>query len=367
MKKITFKILITFLIVYSTLITACSNNLPKEKSEYTRFSQSFFDTFNTLTIVVAYTKTEEEFNNYFQIIHNRFKELHMLYDIYNDYEGINNLKTINDNAGIKPVEVHEDIISLVSFSIEWANKTYGNTNIALGPVTNIWHQYRSDGLYDPENAKIPPIELLQQKAQLTDINKVIVDKENRTVFLKEKGMSLDVGAIAKGYAVELVAKELEAIGLKSAVISAGGNVRTIGKPLDGIREYWGIGIFDPNSTLFSEDRNLDTVFINNGSVVSSGDYQRYYYVDGELYHHLIDPKTLMPAKYYRAVTVVHPCSAIADFFSSELFFIPFEESYQLAKNFNIEAIWVMPDGEVRVTEGLKKILASYGASGGKQK
>lgn len=363
MKKIVaFSLIIIFLV-----ISGCSTAPKSVYSEYSRYTQSFYDTFNTLTIVVAYTKTEEEFDRYFEKIHTRFQELHKLYDIYNNYDGLNNIKTINDKAGVEPVEVHKDLIDLIVFSKDWANKTDGLTNIALGSVTGIWHRYRSDGLSDPEEAKLPPMELLQEALQYTDINKVIVDTEKNTVFLQHPRMSLDVGAIAKGYAAEVVAREIEAEGMISGVISAGGNIRTIGKPLDGIREYWGIGIFDPDSTLFSEDRNLDTVFVNNGSVVSSGDYQRYYYVDGQLYHHLIDHKTLMPADYYRAVTVVHPDSAIADYLSSELFFLPFEESYTLAKSIDeLEVIWVFHGGEIKVTEGMKEILASYGASGSKR-
>jgi len=208
------------------------------------------------------------------------------------------------------------------------------------------------------------LDALQAALEFSDIDDVVIDEEQGTIFLPHRRMSLDVGAFAKGYATELVATELEAAGLKSGAISSGGNIRTIGKPLDGKRERWGVGIFDPDSTLFSEDRDLDMVYVNDASVVSSGDYQRYYYVGGERYHHLIDPTTLMPAAHYRAVTVVTPDSGLADLVSTELFLLPYNESRQLADSMpEIEALWVMPDGEVRITDGMKKILQSYGASG----
>jgi thiamine biosynthesis lipoprotein len=346
-------------------ITGCRTQPAAGK--YTRFSDTFMGTFNTVIVVVAYAETEEEFSTYYEMIQVRYQELHKLYDIYNDYDGINNIKTVNDNAGIQPVQVEEDLLDIILMAKEWTLSQDGRTNIALGPVLKIWHDYRIDGIDFPEGAKLPPMELLQEAAKHTDVNQIIIDKQKSTIFLADSRMRLDIGAIAKGYATELVAREVEAAGLKSGAISAGGNIRTIGKPLDGIRDKWGIGIFDPDSTLFSVDRDLDTVFITDASVVSSGDYQRYYFVDGKPYHHLIDPRTLMPATYFRAVTVVTPDSGYADLVSTELFLMPFEEGISLVQSLgNVEALWVMPDGEVKMTEGMKLILRSQGATGQKQ-
>lgn len=338
-----------------------------EKNEYSKFSESFYDTFDTLTQIVGYTKSEQEFQKYVKKIHARFQELHRYYDIYNTYEGLNNIKTINDNAGIKPVKVDQEIIDLILFAKDWYKRTDGRTNIAMGSVLEIWHEYREQGMDEPQNAKLPPIEVLREAAGHTDMDKIIVDTEKHTVFLADQRMRLNVGAIAKGYATEIVAKEIMAEGFTSGIISAGGNVRVLGKPLDGIRERWGVGIQNPDKFIVSDEENiLDTIFINNASVVSSGDYQRYYIVEGKAVHHLIDPQTLMPGEYYRAVTVVAEDSGIADFLSTEIFLLPYEQSRKLLDRFEgIEAIWVMPDGAVETTEGMKKIMKSQGASGAK--
>lgn len=331
--------------------------------QYNKYTNSFFDAFDTVTVVIGYTESQEEFDLYFNKIQDRFQRLHMLYDKYNNYEGINNIKTINENAGIKPVKVDKEIVDLILFSKEWYKKTMGLTNIAFGPVLEIWHEYRIEGIDDPPNAKIPPMQDLQNASKHTDINKVVVDTKNSTVFLPDSKMSLDVGAMAKGYATEIVAKEIVAEGMVSGIINSGGNVRAIGKPLDGKRQRWGIGVQDPNRSLFSDEQNLDVVFINNGSVTNSGDYQRYYMVGDKLLHHLIDPKTLMPATHYKAVTVVAEDSGIADFLSTELFFLPYEESRRLVESLDgIEALWIMPKGEVKATDGMKKIMRSFGAS-----
>lgn len=360
--------IITLLIAVIIVVGTLSGCQIINKSKYSKYSDTFFDTFDTLTQFIGYTKSEEEYKGYYEKVHLRFQELHKLYDIYNAYEGINNIKTINDNAGKAPVKVDKDIIDLILFAKEWNKRTNGQTNIAMGSVLSIWHNYREAGRLDPEAAKLPPMEALQKAAMHTDIDKVIVNMENSTVFLDDKGMSLDVGAIAKGYATEIVAREIMAAGLESGMISAGGNVRALGKPNDGVRERWGIGIQNPKKTTVSDDQSnlLDVIFLNNASVVSSGDYERYYVVNDKRYHHLIDTETLMPGEFYQAVTIVTEDSGVADALSTAIFLMPFEESRALVESLEgVEVVWVMKDGKVEATEGMKKIMKSHGATGAK--
>jgi thiamine biosynthesis lipoprotein len=362
MKKATALALAASILFTAFLTAGCGQ-------KYTKFNGSFFGSFDTYTTVVGYTKTEKEFDQYFQQMESRMRELHKLFDKYNDYEGINNIKTINDNAGIKPVKVDQEIIDLISFSKEWYKKTGGKTNIAMGPVLNIWHQYFEDASYDPAHTKIPPMEDLKAAAEHTDIDKVLVDAKNSTVYLAEKGMSLDVGAVAKGFATEIVAREMKEAGFQSGILSPGGNIYTIGKPLDGIRERWGIGIQDPDKPVINDKENtLDTIYINDAAVVSSGDYQRYYIYEGQTIHHIIDPDTLMPGKNFRAVTVVTKDAGVADFLSTTLFLMTYEEGLTLLDHLDgVEAYWVLPDKSVKMTKGMEAILKSHGATGSKQK
>lgn len=356
-----YKLLIIITVLIMLLVSGCDGS---GQGSYNRYTESIFDTFDTLVQVVIYAENEEQFRSYFDTTHERLKELHRLYDIYNSYDGINNVKTINDNAGIRPVEVDQEVIDLILFATDWSEKTGNRVNIALGPVLEIWHHYRQEALFDPENAQLPPMEDLLEANQYTDLNRVLVDEENMTVFLPERGMSLDVGAVAKGYALQLVVDELIESGLKSAIFSAGGNIRTVGSPKDGERDRWGIGVRDPDASVMAgTDDLLDVIYLENGSVDTSGDYQRYYIVDGELAHHIIDPDTLMPANYYRAVTVVANGSGPADFMSTALFLLPYEESLALVESLiDFEALWVMPDGEIRTTEGMEQMLRSHGAT-----
>ena len=286
---------------------------------YTKYSAQFYGTFDTVVQIVGYCKTEEEFLRYAGQIKSRMEELSQLYDIYYEYSDENNLKTINDNAGIQPVPVREEILDLIEFCQEWYGKTDGKVNIALGPVLSIWHNYMERYSADPTDAKLPKIESLMEKLPVCNIEDVIVDREAGTVYLAKEGMSLDVGAVAKGYATQLACQEAYDAGFTPFIVSAGGNVVAADPPLDGIRSSWGIGIQDPfTAEELGGGNSIDVAYVNNTCVVTSGDYQRYYMVGKQRVHHIIDPDTLMPAAYYRGVTVIIPDSGIADLASTTL-------------------------------------------------
>jgi FAD:protein FMN transferase len=329
-----------------------------------KYSYEFLGTFDTMIQFVGYAKNEKEFKDMAQKGQKRFEELHRLFDIYHEYQGINNMKTINDKAGIEPVVVQKEILDVISFSIKWYEKTDGAVNIALGPVLSIWHDYREEGLSEPQNARIPDIEMLRQAFLKSDIDKIIIDREKKIVFLQEEGMKLDLGAVAKGYATEIVAAELIEQGYDSFMISGGGNVRIAGAPADGIRTKWNIGIQDPDGNEYIPDSVLlDTAYVSDTSVVTSGDYQRYYVVDNKRIHHLIDPVTLMPAEHYRAVTIITKDSGVADFLSTAVFLLPYDKSRSLVEGLDgVDALWVMSDGEIEATENMRKALKELGGA-----
>lgn len=361
------RILAIILVILLLLNTGCTNGAKSKSNSYQKYSYEFFGSFDTVIQFMGYSEGKEQFEALAKKGQLRFEELHKLFDIYHDYEGINNIKTINDNAGIKPVQVEQEIIDMIQFSKEWYNRTGGAVNIALGPVLSIWHTYREEGKSNPKEAKIPDLSILREAVSKTDINNVVVDAQAKTVFLKEPGMSLDVGAVAKGFATEIVVRELENDGYTSFIISGGGNVRTVGIPKGGARSKWGIGIQDPNGRAVGYDNDyLDIAYVTDASVVTSGDYQRYYEVEGRVVHHIIDPVTLMPANHYRAATVITRDSGLADFMSTTVFLLPYEKSRALVESLEgVEALWIMYDGSIITTDGMKDLLKTIGGATGK--
>ena len=348
MKK-TYFILLINLILILNLFAGCNSTPKKEK-----FTDYSFDYFDTATSIVGYEKTREEFDAVCVDIKHKLEEYHRLYTIYNSYDNLNNMRTVNSQKN--SVSVDKKIIDMLLFSKEMYSNTNGKFNIAMGSVLSVWHDYREEGMLDPKSAKLPPMEVLQSAADHTDINKILIDTDNNTVTLQDDKMSLDVGAVAKGYAVEQVAQWMESKGISGYILNVGGNVRTVGKRPDGTS--WTVGIENPDKS-DSEKEYIAYLSISDMAVVTSGSYQRFYTVNGINYHHIIDPNTLMPSENFISVSVLSPDSGKADILSTALFSMNYNEGKELIESMpDTEAMWVMPDGEQLFSSGFKKFCVN---------
>lgn len=324
-----------------------------EKTEITRYNAEFMDLFDTVTQIAGYAENEEEFKALVQSIHDDLEVYHRLYDIYHSYEGINNLKSINDNAGIGPVKVEEKVMSLLLLGKEMYKKTGGRINIAYGSVLSIWHDYRSRGLEDPENAKLPSMEELKEASRHTNLEKLVLDEEDGTAYLTDPLMSLDVGALGKGYAVERVCEDVKKNGAGHMLVSVGGNIKAIGSKPDG--QEWKAGIQNPEGD--SSNPYLCKVGLANRTLVTSGNYQRYYVVEEKNYHHIINPQTLMPAEYFTAVSVLCDDSGMADGLSTALYNMTYEEGSALVESLDdVEAMWVSEGNEIKFSSGFEEFI-----------
>lgn len=332
-------------VVLCALLCGCAAAPAGEEGGQKRYEASFLTLFDTVTTMVGYADSQETFTAQAQQIHDELLEYHQLYDIYNDYDGMNNLKTVNDNAGIAPVEVDARILDMLEFSKELYEETGGRVNVAMGGVLSLWHDAREAGIEDPANAYLPDQDALEEAARHADWSNVVIDEEAGTVYLADPDMSLDVGAIAKGYAVERVCETAPA----GVLISVGGNVRATGPKPDG--SPWVVGIENPDGGDF-----LHTLYVEDSSVVTSGDYQRYYLVDGQRYHHIIDPDTLYPATRWRSVSILCADSGIADSLSTALFTLSQEDGQKLLDAFDAEALWMTQDGELLYSPGFQAMV-----------
>ena len=319
------------------------------------------EVFNTVFTVLAWEKSDDDWQKHYAKIQELVLRYHKLFDYFHEYEGMNNIHTINKNAGKAPVKVDQEIIDLLKMTKDLYDRTGEKTNVAMGSVTEIWHVVRehntsTDGITVPEEEMIlPSLEELQEAGEHTDFQKVIIDEAASTVYLEDPDMRLDVGAVAKGFATELVADALKEMGMENGLMSSGGNIKSIGAPNLPEKKDWGVGITDPlnpQQTLQGKVLRLT----GEESVVSSGDYERYFTYEGKRYHHLIDPITFMPGENFAQVTVITEDSCLADFLSTTIFLLPYEEGKQVAEDLDVGVVWIEKDGTQILNEKAESLI-----------
>ena len=296
----------------------------------------FLDVFDTVTTLRGYDVSQQAFQARAEQVHGTLLEYHRLFDIYTDFPG--GLKQINDNAGVRPVAVEPAVIDLLKECREAHTLTHGRVNAAMGSVLSLWHDAREAGLAAPEHAALPERAALEEAAKHTSFDTVQLDEEAGTVYLADPAQRLDVGAIAKGWAAQRAAELLP----EGYLLNVGGNVCARGSKPDG--SGWSIAVQSPEAGA----EHLCVLTLSDQCLVTSGDYQRSYTVDGKRYHHIIDPDTLSPAGLWRSVSVLAQDATLADCLSTALFLLPLEEGKALAAQCGAEAMWV--DAELNVTQ-----------------
>ncbi len=337
MKKRLFALLLIL-----CLLAGCA----PQKGEEKQYTATFLELFDTVTTVTGKAESEEAFTLKAQAVQDALLPYHQLFDIYNDYEGITNLKTVNDHAFEAPVKVDPVILDFLLDCKEYCALTDGKVNVAMGSVLNLWHEARTAGIDDPKNAVLPDKAALDAAAEHIDFDSVVIDEEAGTVFFTDPDVKLDAGAVAKGWAAQRVAEQAP----EGLLISVGGNVCATG-PKDETGTPWVVGVNNPDGGNY-----LHTLQITGGSVVTSGDYQRYYTVDGKIYHHIIDPETRMPSAYWRSVTILCEDSGLADALSTALFLLPQEEGQALLNQTGAEAMWVDAQGQEFLSPGFSDYI-----------
>ena len=312
------RLLTALTLIAALLLNGCGG---ERQYEYT-----FTDAFDTVITIKGYAPSRSEFDSRAELIAGRLREYHVLFDIYDEHDGVNGIRAVNDNAGKAPVETDGAVTGLLDLCGEFYDATGGRVNAAMGSVLRLWHDAR-------ETETLPDPEALAAAAEHCSFDNVTVD--GGSVHIADPGLSLDVGAFAKGYAVQLACEGVT----DSWLINAGGNIYATGPKPGG--EAWVVGITDPRG-----DGYVRKVKLYSGAVVTSGDYERGFYSGGRWYSHIIDPDTLYPAERYASVTVMGGSSAYADALSTALFVLGKDEGLALAEKYGISAMWVYDDGTV---------------------
>ncbi len=317
--------------------------------------RSYFYWFDTVSSIYSYAEdSEEDFLANCEAVTAVLEEYHQLFDIYYQYSGINNLCTVNQNAGKSPVKVDIKLIDFLEYAKELYTLTNGEMNIALGAVLKPWHDCRAEA-NDGGNALLPDAEVLSEAQKHTDISCIVTDREACTVYISDPDACIDVGALGKGYATEKAAEVLRERGVSSYVLNIGGNVRCIGMRPSG--DGWITGITNPDKT--SDEPFVCRVVLRDVSCVTSGNYERFYTVEGKKYHHIIDKDTLYPSEHFALVSVICADSGLADGLSTALFCMSYEEGLALVSSLEgVEVLWVTESGERYTTPGFDKLLVN---------
>lgn len=253
------------------------------------------------------------------------------------------LSLVNAQAGVAPVAVSEDTFDIISTAFDYAKMTDGAFNPAIGPLVSLW------GI-NTESVKVPTEQEIAQVLPLLDWRSVELDESTRSVFLPMKGMSLDLGGIGKGYAADEVGAVLRKMGVSNALINLGGNILVIGTRMDG--QLWRIGLQDP-----ADERGIYflTISLTDGTIVTSGPYERFFEKDGIIYHHILDSATGRPAAtHIESVTVTGASSTVADALSTAVFVLGLDRSVALLEESpDMDAVFLMDDGTIHMTDTLR--------------
>jgi len=268
-----------------------------------------------------------------------FQEIRRLENMLSTWIETSELSRINQAAGLEPIGVSAETFDLLRRALEVAEYTEGGFNIAIGPAVRLWNI--------PEAPRIPTAMELDIAAQYVDYRRIHLDADRRTVFLEKPGMRIDIGGIGKGFAAEKAAAVMREIGATGGLVGVAGDLRTFGRRADGTA--WPIGMQHPREA----GKILATLDATDEAVSTSGDYERYFMQDGVRYHHILDPKTLQPARLCQSVTIIAPDATTADALATGVFVMGPARGMALVERLGLGAVIVNAQGMVIVSSRLR--------------
>ena len=269
-----------------------------------------------------------------------FEEISRIERMMSTYISGSQISIINKSAGEKPVKSDAELIGLVKRAVEYAGMTDGSFNIAVGPLIRLWKI--ADG------GDIPDKDEINRAQGLINYKDIIIDEKQGTIFLRKKGMSIDLGGIAKGYASDRAKAVLKQHGIASGIVAVAGDISAFGRKVDGSK--WRIGIQHPRK----KDEFIGVIELQDEAVSTSGDYERFFIKDGRRYHHIIDPKTGEPSDKCQSATVIAKEGTATDALSTGIFIMGPEKGIALVDRLkDVEAVIVDAKGNVKVSSGLK--------------
>jgi thiamine biosynthesis lipoprotein len=285
------------------------------------------------------------------------EEIHKVNDLMSDYKKDSEISRVNSQAYERPVQVSKSTYEVLQRSIEFSKMTDGAFDITVGPLVELFREAK-------ENKVAPNEQQITQAKSKVGYEKLKLDSENKTVQFAENGMLLDLGGIAKGYAIDKAIEATQRCGATGAMVDIGGDVRCFGLPPKG-KDYWLIGLQDPNSAVEGiGGGGLRLVLkVTNAAVATSGDYQQFVIIEGKRYSHIMNRKTGTSAEGLSSVTIITDNATDADALATSVSVMGAEKGLALiVKMPNTEAILItpQPNYEIIQTKGAEKYVKKAG-------
>lgn len=353
MKKQVLKVLLVIeLLIAGTSLAACSTQSKNTKAVKTEITtQPISDTkflMGTVCTIKIYNKHKH------QALQAGFDRIETLAKETTVNQKGSEIDKINQNAGIKSTKVTPTIYRMCKDAYYYSKISAGTFDFTIGPITSLWRIGFPD-------AHKPKESTIKKKLPLVNYHNVVFNDQKRTVFLKKRGMKLDLGGMAKGFISDEVMKVLKKEGVTSAIIDLGGNVYVLGKsPTNG--NNWSVGIQDPKAARGAAIGSLPE---QNATAVTSGIYERYLKVGNKVYSHLMNPKTGYPCQNnLLSVTIIAKRSKTGDGLSTAVFNRGLKKGYKyIKKKSGIEAIFITKKKNVYITPGLKNKFKLFSNNG----
>lgn len=327
-------------IIFSLLtVTGCTKTDTKVKEIEPVAETTFL--MGTVAKITIYDEIRDK--EIFQNIFERISDIEKRMTI-NDPQVNSEIMRLNEAAGKEEVQLSDDTFNILQKAKHFSELSQGNFDITIGPIVKLWN-------IGMDNARVPTQEEIAEKLPLVNYQDLILDEEKKTAFLKQEGMQIDLGAIAKGYAADEAARVLKEAGIKHAIVNLGGNVLTINTKPDG--SLWRLGLQDPYEP---RGKSMGVVLLNNQTLVSSGTYERNLEWEGEVYHHLLSPEDGYPAQNgLVSVSIITRESVDADALSTAAFLLGLEDGMKLIEELpDTEAIFITEDRKVYTTSGISE-------------
>ncbi|MGO9614472.1 MAG: FAD:protein FMN transferase [Dissulfurispiraceae bacterium] len=320
------------------IISSCS--YPREKIyKETRIAMY------TVTSITVCSDSKEKANT---AIDRAFIELDRLANLMNFYSKDSELSAINDNAGIRPVRVSKETAEVIERAVYTSVNTGGSFDVTIGPVVRLW---------DFKNGIIPSEAALREALNKVGYENIVLDRVNNTVFLKKKGMAIDLGGILKGYSADRAVDILKQNGIPCGIVAVGGEVKAFGTRPEG--EAWNVGIKNPRQK-GEADEIIATIKLSNKAISTSGDYEKFMIKDGKMYHHLLDPKTGYPVYECQSVSIIADNAVDTDAFATGIFILGPVKGMEAVKKLGLDAVIVDQNGTILTTDRLKGQLKFVG-------